>query len=479
MNGTYLSARQRIQIAHQSRKSHLILGGTSHKLSTTQTTYHRPTASSVPSRSATNRRTVSHFSFGRETPSKSSEFARNYKHHSLEPRNPRPAIVDLTPSCIILGTQTEKFRTTSRIHRDLSGSSIESFTNSTIKNRRTNFWLGNDKSPRTSLMKKDYSRVLPEKCFEVQKNLLDSHVVMGNHPHMFKSSAKKEYFRKEGKPGVLPNDKLKDFKQKHFDLGNGGKIGVSVQNTSFIPLGQVKNGLDEDKLKYLKNSHFGFKAEQTDYKSMAKTSMEYSKAEIREQPQYLKVNHVVFGDDKHKPRTNYSRNYHYTSNNPNAPYRTKSEEMHSDIILGVTTPIQSTTTNSLITGKSGIPGRMDRNYENMLRTHHYTLGNTRNIYEQAHKNYGTGSPSPTQFLQGLKVDLLATHWTPGMQAEKMTSSMKNEYRPVAGTRTKCEDYLKKHNHQLGNSQNNWNSSYNGGFKWIQPVTGPSPRFSFN
>jgi len=328
-------------------------------------------------------------------------------------------------------------------------------------------------------MKKDYSSVSPQKSFEVKKNLLDSHVVMGSHRGVYSSVAKKDYFRQDGRPGNLPPDKMKDLKQEHFVLGKDPWATVSVQNTSYRPVGQVKSGLDEDKLNYLKNSHFGFKAEKRDYKTETKSSMEYSKAEIRQQPQYLKVNHVVFGGDKSKFNTNYSRNHHYRSSSVNNPARTKSGEMHSDIILGVTLPVPSTTTNTLMTGKPGIPGRLDPKYESLLRTHHYTLGDTKNIYEQPHKNYGTGSPSPSHFLQGLKIDMLNSHWTTGNQGVNKASSMKTEYKPVAGQRTKCEDYLKRHNYQLGNSQNSWNSSYNGKFKWVQPVTGPSPRFSFN
>lgn len=479
MNGTYLSARQRVQLAHQSRKSHLILGNTSNQFSTTHTSFHRPGASSVLSNRASNRRTASHFTLGRETPQRASEFSHNYKPHSLEARRPRAQIVDLTPSSIILGTQGQKFKPTSTMYRDLSDSSIQSCSNSSLKYRKSNFELGNDQRNRISLMRKDYSRVSPEKPFEVKKNLLESHVVMGSHRGVYRSVAKKDYFRQDGRPGNLPPEKMKDLKQEHFVLGQDPWATVSVQSTSFKPLGQVKSGLDDDKLNYLKTSHFRFKAEKGDYKTEAKTSMEYSKAEIRQQPQYLKLNHVVFGSDNSKFNTNYSRNHHYRSTSVNNPARTKSGEMHSDVILGVTSTSQSTTTNTLISGKPGIPGRLDPNYESLLRTHHYTLGDTKNIYEQPHKNYGTGSPSPSHFLQGLKIDMLNSHWTPGKQGEKMKSSMKTEYKPVAGQRTKCEDYLKRHNYQLGHSQNNWNSSYNGNFKWVQPVTGPALRFSFN
>jgi hypothetical protein len=479
MEGSYIPGKQRKQLAQQGRKSHFSFGKTSHGYATTQTCFYRPNSSSSSPVRQANSRTASHFTLGSDSPQKRSEFGVHYKEHQIEPGKPKPKIVDLTPTSFVMGMQEIRFQTTSSFYKD-PGSQGETRrqSHSPVKNRRHNFELGFDAPVKSSVMQKDFGQFRAETVRPVEKNLLESHVKMGGHPAMYRTVAENEFYKRDSSPGRLPPGKAEDLKKEHFVLGQDSPGKVSVQSTSYKPFLTPKQGLTKEQLNYLKNSHFKFQSENPDYVSVMKASIGYSPAEIREQEKYLKVNHVNFGDDQTKFKTNYSTNHYYRSQSVNQPVRTKNDEMRSDVILGVTDGPFESSTHSVLTGEKGIPGRMDPQLEKNLRGHHYSMGNSSNIYAQGHKNYGDGVPNPSKFLDGLKEDMLNTHWVSGFHKENLNSSMKREYRHASSERRSGEDYLKKHNHTLGDGQNNWHTSYNGGFKWIQPVPDKLTKFSF-
>ena len=61
----------------------------------------------------------------------------------------------------------------------------------------------------------------------------------------------------------------------------------------------------------------------------------------------------------------------------------------------------------------------------------------------------------------------------------MSTYTQRTYQPKIAEKREIEGYLKKHNHRLGDSSGAWSSSYNGKFKWIQPVPDRASKFSFD
>lgn len=479
MEGTFIPAKQRAQLTQQGRKSHFVFGKTSHGYSTTQGAFYKTNTSSASPGRPNNCRTASHFTLGSDSQSKRSEFGVNYRAHSLESQKPKPKIIDLTPTSIVMGMQEVKFQTTHGSFKDPGSARKQSYSNSPSKNRKHNFELGNDSPVRFSVMQKDFTKFDSEKPKHIDKSILESHIVMGGHPQMYKSVAENEFSKRDGSPGKLPEGKLRDLKKEHFLLGNDDPSKLTANNIHYKAVTTGNQSLSKEQLAYLKNSHFSFKSENPDYISVTKQTMNYRTPEKRTQEQYLKENHVVFGEDNRKFTTNYGRNHTYRSQSVNEPVRTKVDELNSDVVLGVTNPNMNSTTNSFMKGENGIPGRMDPQYERVLRGHHYQLGTSTNIYEQSHKNYGTGAPNPNKFLDNLKEDMLNTHWVSGFHKEELNTNMKREFKPASAEKRRVEDYLKKHNYKLGDSRNSWNSSYNGTFKWIQPVPDSKMKFSFD
>lgn len=484
MEGSYLPGKQRAKLALQGRKSHFILGKSENPFSTTQNSFFKTFVPSISPQNYSGFRTASHFTLGNDNAYRNSEFCNNYRVHSIEPRKPKPKVIDLTPSSVVMGKQNMTFLPTSGAFKVPNPNQAQSYSNSPSKNRKHNFELGTDSPTKASVMHSEFSPVRAQPTERIDRGLLDSHIIMGGHPSMYKSVAVNEYSKKVGSPGKLPVQKVNDLKKEHFILGNDDPALVSNQNTSYKPIISSKQGLTNEQLQNLKSSHFSFKAESPDYVSSSKMTMKYSPTEMRNQEIYLKQNHVNFGNDKDNHVSNYTKN-HVLNYNParsrsvNDPTRTKNDEMASDVIFGVTTPNMTLTSNSFNAQEGGSPGKLDPRVEKHLRSHHYTLGNSTNIYEQSHKNWGVGNPDPSRPPQGLKEGMVATHWVTGYHQENLNTSTKREYKSQVAEKREIEKYLKKHNHNLGNSSNSWRSSYNGTFQWIQPVPDNSSKFSFD
>jgi hypothetical protein len=478
MQGSYLPVEQRAKLSLQGRKSHFALGKTDGGFATTQNSFFKSFIPTSSPQTNTRNRTASHFNFGEDNSHKYSEFTSNYRTYSVDPRKPRPKIVDLTPSSVVVGMQKIQFFTSNSTYKTPAPQAAQSYSNSPAKNRKHNFDLGNDSPVKSSLMHSDYSPVKPEKTSKVDKGILNSHIVMGGHPSMYKTVASYEYSRKNGSPGALDPYKTLDLKKEHFLLGNDQPSLISNQHDSYKPLINPKQGLTKEALENLKSSHFSFKAENPDYVSVSKQLMTYTPAQIPEQEKYLKVNHVTFGDDIRNFSSNYTEFHNYRSQSVNKPVRTKVQEMNSNLVLGTTNPGLSIT-SSIFNGEKGVPGRLDKELEKNLRGHHYSLGNSSNIYEQSHKNYGTGQPNPSKFQEALKKEMNSTHWTTGYHKEGLNTDTQRTYKPKNAEKRNIEDYLRKHNHSLGDSLSSWKSSYNGNFQWIQPIPDTSAKFSFD
>lgn len=479
MQGNYISNRSRLQLAHQSRKSHFEFGRTGHAYSTSQNSCVRADKFCVTPVRSSNCRTASHFALGNESTRSRSEFSRNYRSHTVERRKPQPLVKELNPSSVVLGTQRIRFSLTSGELRDLTGSRIESYNNTPQKNRKSNFEMGKDKPTLNSLMQKDFQKTLPEKPFKIEKTLLDSHITLGTHPKSLQSTSKNEYFRKQGPPGSLNSQQLKNIKQEHFILGQDQKAKITTNHSSFQPFQICKQGLPESNLSSLKSSHFSFNSEKPSYISESKESLNYVPSEQRTQENYLKQNHITLGNSNPKTNSTYRQNHHFRSQSVNNPLITKNDELKTNLVLGTTSELYQTTTDAKMTGKYAQALKLDKNYERYLRYHHNSLGDGKPVYDLKHKNYGTGQPDPSHFLQGHKIDLLTTHWQTGKEDVKLTSSMKNNFQNLRSERRTQENYLKAHNYRLGDSQNDWKTSYAGKFKWIQPVPVNNVKFSFN
>ena len=339
--------------------------------------------------------------------------------------------------------------------------------------------MGTDKPTLSSLMQKDFQKSQPEQPFKIEKNLLDSHITLGTHPKSLQTTTKNEYFLKTGPPGRLNPQQLKNIKQEHFILGQDHKAKSTTQGSSFQPFQMCKQGLPDANLANLKNSHFSFNAEKPSYVSESKESLIYTPAQHRAQENYLKQNHIVLGNNNGKSKSTYSQSHHFRSQSVNNPHITKNDELKSDVVLGTTSEFYQTTTDAKMTGKYAQALKLDRNYERYLRYHHNDLGDGKPVYDLKHKNYGTGQPDPSHFLQGHKIDLLATHWQTGKEDVKMASSMKNNFQNLRSERRTQENYLKVHNYRLGDSQNDWKTSNHGKYQWIQPVPAQNVKFSFN
>ena len=409
MQGSYLPGKERAKLALQGRKSHFVFGNSANEFSTTQKSFFK---AFVPSRSPqtnSKNRTISHFNLGSDPTHKSSEFTSNYRAHSLEGKNPILKIADLTPSSVVMGMQQINFTTSNNVYKSHQVNYSGSNTNSPQKNRKHNFDLGKDEDTKFSVMHADFSPVKTEKPKKIEKALLNSHIVMGGHPSMYKSIAATEFSSKGGNPGNLGEEKVKDLKSEHFLLGKDETLLVSNQQQSYRPLIIPKQGLTQEQLTNLKSSHFRFSAENPDYITSNKLHMNYTPAESRAQEKYLKENHVVLGNDSAKYNTNYVSYHTFRSQSVNQPVRTKNEEMNSSVVLGTTNADLSITSATFMTGKKGSPGKLDPRLEKNLRGHHYNLGNSTNIYEQSHKNYGVGPPNPSKFNNLLQEDMNSTH----------------------------------------------------------------------
>ena len=67
----------------------------------------------------------------------------------------------------------------------------------------------------------------------------------------------------------------------------------------------------------------------------------------------------------------------------------------------------------------------------------------------------------------------------GLHQESLNTNTQRTYKPKAAEKREIEGYLRKHNHNLGDSLSSWNSTYNGNYQWIQPVPDITTKFSFD
>ena len=479
MEGTYLSGKQRARLAQQGRKSHFAFGKTDGGFSTTQQVFFKSFSPSSSPQTNANNRTASHFTLGTDIRYKTSEFNSNFRSSRIEARKPQSKIKDLTPTSFVMGMQKVQFVTTNNTFVSGSPQKTQSYVNSPSKNRKHNFDLGTDSPVKSSVMHSDFSPVKPDPSIKVDRGLFNSHIVMGGHPSMYMSVATKEFHSKSEPPGNLSPQQLSELKKEHFILGKDHPSPSTNQQNSYRPFSIEKQGLNKAQLDNLKSSHFSFTAENPDYISLSNMSMRYSPAENRQQEHYLRTNHVILGDDYSKNSTCYSKNHEFRAQSVIEPVRTKVGEMNSDVVLGVTNTGFSSTSHSFLTGERAVPGRMDPQLEKNLRGHHYSLGKSTNIYEQSHKNYGKGTQPPGVFNDALRDDMTSTHWVNGFHREELSTYTQRTYQPKIAEKREIEGYLKKHNHRLGDSSGAWSSSYNGKFKWIQPVPDRASKFSFD
>ena len=474
-----MPGKERAKLAHQGRKTHFAFGKTDGGFSTTQQVFYKSFIPTSPPHNNPRNRTASHFTLGSDIRYKPSEMHSNFCSPKSDIRKPQAKPKDLTPTGFVMGMQKMQFVTTNNRFVSAPPQQAHSYSNSPSKNRKHNFDLGTDSPVKASVMHSDFSPVKPDPSTKVNRGLFNSHIVMGGHPSMYMSVATKEFHSKSEAPGNLSPRQLSELKKEHFILGKDLTHLATSQQNSYGPFAIEKQGLPQNQLNNLKSSHFAFTAESPDYISSSKMTMRYSPAEIPQQECYLKTNHVVFGEDHQPHRSNYSKNHEFRAQSVVEPVRTKAGEMNSDVVLGVTNTGFSSTSFSALTGEKAVPGRMDPQLEKNLRGHHYSLGNSTDIYEQSHKNYGKGSNEPAGFNEKLREDMTSTHWVSGFHKEELSTYTQRTYQPKKAEKRKVEDYLKRHNHRLGDSLSAWSSSYNGKFQWIQPVADISSRFSFD
>lgn len=479
MEGSYLPGKQRAKLALQGRKSHFAFGRVDGGFATTQQTFYKSFVQTSTPQNNPKNRTTSHFTLGCESHYKSTESNANYRTHSIDVKKTRLKTNDLTPKDFVMGMQKMKFVTTNNTFTATLTDKFQSHSNSPSKNRKHNFDLGNDLPVKSSVMQADFSPMKPDPVDKVNRGMFNSHIVLGGHPSMYKSVASKEHSGRFEPPGSLDLKQLAELKKEHFTMGKDKPTVSTNQQNSYKPMRVDKQGLDKAQLENLKSSHFSFNAEMPDYISLSQMSMKYAKTEIPSQESYLKTNHIVFGDDKQNFGTNYGKNHVFRSQSVIEPHLTKNNELSHDVVLGVTNSAFASTSHSWLNGEAAKPGRLDPALEKNLRGHHYSLGNSTNIYEQSHKNYGTGPCKPAEFNAALNADMTATHWVSGFHKEPFSSYTTRTYKPKNAEKRNVEDYLRKHNHKLGESADTWGSSYNGRFKWIQPVPDTSAKFSFD
>lgn len=95
---------------------------------------------------------------------------------------------------------------------------MQSYNNSPSKNRNHNFYFGTDTVEKTSVMQSIYGPLQTKPIEKIDKGILNSHIVFGGHPKMYKSVAVSEYSKKVGDPGKLPSEKIAELKKEHLIL---------------------------------------------------------------------------------------------------------------------------------------------------------------------------------------------------------------------------------------------------------------------
>lgn len=113
-------------------------------------------------------------------------------------------------------------------------------------------------------MQSNYGPLQTQPIEKIDKGILNSHIVFGGHPKMYKSVAVSEYSKKVGDPGKLPSEKIAELKKEHFNLGNDEVFLSSNQSTSYRDKKSSTQGLTKEQLQNLKSSHFSFSEEHPD-----------------------------------------------------------------------------------------------------------------------------------------------------------------------------------------------------------------------
>ena len=452
MEGNYLPVKERIKIAQKGRKSHFSLGQANEAFATTQNCFFKSFIPSVSPQTNIRNRTAPHFILNSDKKYKTSEYNANYSLNPLEPKKPKSKIVDLAPNNAAMGTQKMQFTTSNFTYSSMSPQAVQSFANSPSKNRKQSFELCTDKQIKSSIMHSEFSPIKPKTTSKIEKALLNSHAVMGSHPHTYISVASKEFSPKFEPPCSLGSQKAHDLKKDHFKLGQDKLNMVSSHQDSYKLLLLPKQGLSKEQLENLQNSHFAFKADNPDYISTNKKLFNRIPNEIHGQEKNLKTNHIIFRDDK----KNYGS---FRSQSVNEPVRNKIEELNHDIALGAKN--SNLNSNAFYTGTSTVSGRLDLQREKNLKDNNCVLGNSLNIYEQPHKNHSAGYSEPTKYHEELKDDVASGHWIHGSRLEKINANTQRNYKPKKTEKIHIEKFIKKHKLSLGDSISSWSSTYTG------------------
>lgn len=492
---------QRIRVAREIRRTHFTLGEADYGYPTTQHThYAAPRADSNPANSEyikNIRKSHIQINPGDAKTSGLSEFKAKYPPH------------DVGKAAVLLSQATQADLRRHHYEFGYSPGTLVSSTHSAyvplhsksdpkmqkdvqlIKQniRKHNFEFGAEVPNLESVTHHDYGPKTAEgwgteeRLKQFKGDLRTSHFQVGGVSQTYVSTAMKDYSQKEG---AAPKPAEMHLRKEHFTLGGESRPMASTSHLAFVPQGEGKQQLNEEKLRDLRSSHFILGGDQVAYLpvSHATHGRQQLTATAPIKDVGLRKSHFKLGEDGNTWSTVYQRTHLGKTDGQVQAQRDRNADKASHLTVGTDgAPMVSVTQSTFRPHTTGQAGQLDPAMAKDLRTHHFKLGPEAVSYKPISKDYTGAYAEPGAMDAALKKDLRSHHFSYGQEGAALVSRNQVDFQKRAAENAKMDPLLMKNlrgNHfDIGeNARLYGTTEYRGKYHWVQPVPDKGYRFTF-
>ncbi len=500
LQGGFLPRDQRVRVAREVRRTHFTLGNADYGYGTTQQS-HFPAHTASPTASGLENARRTHIShiYTSETAAnqaKISEFQAKYHPHDLNlaaVSTSQETKSDLRKHHFQLGSTSSPFQSSMRssFPAHLSTAQSAAAIHLQAKSlRKHNFQLGNRDYPFASTAKLDYTPKKTdgwgkeEKLIEFRRDLRASHFQVGANPQSFVSLSHKDFSHKQ----ISARSPTKQGEGDNFVLGTSEEPWASTTQLAFSGEMAGRQGLEIEKLRDLRASHFTLGSQSGNYQSVAHETFkpQPSVAFVPIKDAGLRKSHFTLGSDGNTYSTVYQETHKGQTDGVVTAKRDRNADKTSHLVMGADPgPMVSQTSATHKPIVDAQPGRLEASVEKDLRSHHFRLGEEARSFTRTSNDYTGAAAEPGVLDPELKRDLRTHHFTYGENGSAAVSRMQEDYQPRQGqpAHLAAEQLAYLHRSHFGIGADSGDlrglSEYKGQYHWVQPVPDTSYRFTLD
>lgn len=502
LTGGYLPKDQRIRVAREIRRTHFTLGEADYGYPTTQHThYGAPSADSNPANAEyvknirkshiqinpadAKGNVISEFKakypahdVGKAAVSLSQVTQADLRRHHFELGNFSGALVSSTHSAFVpLHSKSD-----AQLQKDIQ------LQKQNI--RKHNFEFGEHAPTLESVTHHDYGPKTAEgwgseeRLKQFKRDLRTSHFQVGGVSQTYVSTAMRDYNPKET---AARQPAQMHLRKEHFSLGEEGRPLASTSHLAFVPMGEGKQQLNEEKLRDLRSSHFTLGGDQVAYQpvSHATHSRQPLAATAPIKDVGLRKSHFQLGADGNSWTTVYQRTHLGRTDGQVRAQRDRNADKASHLTVGTDgVPMVSVNQSTFRPHTTGQKGQLDPALAKDLRTHHFQLGPEAVRYKPISKDYTGAYAEPGTMDAALKKDLRSHHFSYGQEGAALVSRNQVDFQKRTAESAKMDPRLMKNlrgNHfDIGENAHLYGTTeYRGKYHWVQPVPDKGYRFALD